>query len=412
MAGLDESLHNLQNVFGTDESLRYSLMNKNKVLARFSITSKELDARCTDVQWCTDEKLPYYVWNLQRWLSARSCGKDRERVDEMLTNAGAQSLFGFIRVTRCLSMTDTLWIKAEDDNANWEDVSLYYNDGVKASIWRGRSSYIDNLYDIACRMSKSVTYNKFNRLDIAASETTTDGAYLKYWRNRDGRVTLVKYGSAGASNAGLEPYCEVLASQVFEKLCPTAVRYKLAKIAGDIASECDIFTSEEYGYKPYKIYDPFGRPTVGMLMDEYSKYGDSDNFARMIVADSVCVNTDRHFGNFGYLVDNDTFAIKGLNPAFDYNMAFAPYSILDEGYGDFDHYLSERLPVFGRDHYSEAQKLLTPSIRAELINLKSLDLKVECDDKFTEKRLEFMNIIKDTQINRILGNVKMYSFPT
>lgn len=396
MAGLDEALNGLHNVYNANKGLRYFFMNKDVVLAAFNIDGDGFDEKCSDVHWCSDMKLPFYLSNLQSWLTARSCAKHRQHIDEMLSKLGGHTLSGFIRLTRCLSMTDTLWVKSEAEDVTWKDVSLYSN----------------RFDDVTSRLAFEGYGIKGERLSTTIPEATTDGAYDKCWLNKGDRIVLVKAGTTGASNAGLEPYCEALASQVFERLCPSSVKYTLGKFAGSVVSECDLFTSEEYGYKPYKVYDPFGRPTVGMLTGEYSKYGDSDNFARMIVADSVCVNTDRHFGNFGYLVDNDTFKIKGLNPTFDYNMAFVPYSVLTEDYGDFDHYISERLPVFGRDHYSEAQKLLTPSIRAELINLKSLELKVECDDKFTEKRLQFMNIIKDTQINRILGNVKLYSFPT
>lgn len=396
MTGLDEALSSLQNVYNANKGLRYFFMNKDTVLATFSVTGEGFDEKCSDVQWCSDIQLPFYLSNLQSWLTARSCAKHRQHIDEMLNKLGGHTLSGFIRLTHCLSMTDTLWIKSEAEGVAWKDVSLYAN----------------RFDDVTSRLVFEGYGIKGEKLSTTIPEATTDGAYDKCWLNRGSNIVLVKAGTTGAYNAGLEPYCEVLASQIFERLCPNRVKYKLGKFAGRVVSECDLFTSERFGYKPYKVYDPFGRPTVDMLMDEYDKYGDSDNFARMIVADSVCVNTDRHFGNFGYLVGNDTFKIKGLNPTFDYNMAFVPYSVLDEDYTDFDRYLSERLPVFGRDHYLEARKLLTPSSRAELINLKNLDLKVECDDKFTEKRLEYMNIIKDTQINRILGNVKMYSFPT
>ena len=37
----------------------------------------------------------------------------------------------------------------------------------------------------------------------------------------------------------------------------------------------------------------------------------------MILFDALVYNTDRHFGNFGFLVDNKTTKIKGLAPIFD-----------------------------------------------------------------------------------------------
>lgn len=37
----------------------------------------------------------------------------------------------------------------------------------------------------------------------------------------------------------------------------------------------------------------------------------------MILFDALICNADRHFGNFGFLVDNKTMKIKGLAPIFD-----------------------------------------------------------------------------------------------
>ncbi len=40
-------------------------------------------------------------------------------------------------------------------------------------------------------------------------------------------------------------------------------------------------------------------------------------FADIFFFDAVIFNTDRHMGNFGYLVDNDTNGIAGAAPIFD-----------------------------------------------------------------------------------------------
>lgn len=44
-------------------------------------------------------------------------------------------------------------------------------------------------------------------------------------------------------------------------------------------------------------------------------------FADMVVLDAVTFNQDWHLGNFGFLVNNDTFEIKSFAPLFDFNMA-------------------------------------------------------------------------------------------
>lgn len=44
----------------------------------------------------------------------------------------------------------------------------------------------------------------------------------------------------------------------------------------------------------------------------------------MIVLDALILNTDRHMGNYGFMVDNDTMQIKRMAPMFDHNQALLP----------------------------------------------------------------------------------------
>jgi hypothetical protein len=127
----------------------------------------------------------------------------------------------------------------------------------------------------------------------------------------------------------------------------------------------------------------------------------------MIVADCITLNCDRHFGNFGFMVNNETFERIVLNPCFDFNMAFVPFA--EEGFDfgkpelDFDEYLSKRGPVIGSDYVAPARAILTPEIKKCVEEIRETDLIVQCDEKFTEHRLVQMNMIKNVQCERILG---------
>lgn len=46
----------------------------------------------------------------------------------------------------------------------------------------------------------------------------------------------------------------------------------------------------------------------------------------MIVLDALILNTDRHMGNYGFIVDNRTMQIKRMAPMFDHNQALLPYA--------------------------------------------------------------------------------------
>ncbi|MBP5442032.1 MAG: hypothetical protein J6Y60_02220 [Treponema sp.] len=146
-------------------------------------------------------------------------------------------------------------------------------------------------------------------------------------------------------------------------------------------------------------------------MKIYREFGCEDAFRRMIVADYITLNCDRHFGNFGFLIKNQTFEHTVLNPCFDFNMAFALFA--EEGFDfgkspqgkeiDFDEYLSKREPVIGSDYVAPSKAILSPDIRQCVEEIRETPLTVQCDQKFTEQRLYQINMIKNVQCERILG---------
>ena len=127
----------------------------------------------------------------------------------------------------------------------------------------------------------------------------------KCWRRVDGQIYLYKSGTEGAANTGFEPYSEFYAAQVAEALGLKHVPYGLEMFKRRLCSTCPLFTSEKIGFVSA------ARAVGGeaALADE--------RFADTFFLDSIILNTDRHLGNFGYLVDNDTNTIIGPSPIFD-----------------------------------------------------------------------------------------------
>lgn len=372
--------------------MEYYLMNKDTKLMKFSIDGEGVMEQCSVIEQYTD--LPIWLPDIDTWISKRSAAKHRKHVQSILDMMGGRTLSGFIGLTHCLSLNDTLWVKSALENINWDSVSLYSNDFDEVV---SKLSFDGNGL---CGMKFSTT----------SPELTTDGAFDKCWVKEDD-IYLIKAGSTGASNAGMEPYSEVLASQVYTCLCENSVQYKLTRYDGRVVSKCKLFTAEEYGYKAAAIFN-LVTPNINKLLNEFSKFGGEDNFRRMIVADAVCINQDRHFGNFGFLVNNETFERVAMAPVFDYNRAMFPYADWYEGFPDMDKWVRERGPQIGTDYYETAEALMTPAIRSDLINLKDLVLEVNTDDKFDKNRLTIVNEFKNIQIDRLLGNHRQFDFTT
>ena len=380
------------------QNLTYTLINRETPLCDFIIEGEGELEFCKIVK--TYAPLPFWCDPLSTWVANRSAAKHRSHINKILELCGGKTKSGFIALTHCLSLTDTLWVKSECDNVSWKDVNLYDN-----PFDEDTSKFAFNGNDVI-KFQKSTTF----------PELTTDGAYDKCWLNEKDGIHLIKTGSSGARNAGLEPYGEVLASQVFEKIC-NSVKYDLKKYDGRVVSDCKIFTSQEFGYRPIALFYK-DRLTLPRLLEIYREFNCEDEFRRMVIADCITLNSDRHFGNFGFLVNNKTFERINLNPCFDFNMAFVPLAedrfdfgvCADGSKPDFDEYLSKRGPVIGSDYVAPARAILTSEIKKSVEEIRESPLSVPCDDKFTEKRLMQMNMVKNVQCERILGFDSKWEF--
>ena len=117
-------------------------------------------------------------------------------------------------------------------------------------------------------------------------------------------------------------------------------------------------------------------------------------------------------------MNNETFERTARNTCFDFNMAFVPLAEdgfdfgvrADESKPDFDEYLSKRGPVIGCDYVAPARAILTSEIKKCVEEIRETSLSVPCDNKFTEKRLAQMNMVKNVQCERILGFDSKWKF--
>ena len=247
----------------------YTLINKETPLCDFVIEGEGELELCKIVK--TYSPLPFWCEPLSTWVANRSAAKHRAHVNKILDLCGGKTKSGFIALTHCLSLTDTLWVKSERENVTWKEVNLYEN---KFDEVISKLSFDGNgLFGI--------------QMTTTSPELTTDGAYDKCWLNEQDGIHLIKAGSSGARNAGLEPYGEVLASQVFEKICDS-VKYNFRRFDGRVVSDCKIFTSQKFGYKPISLFlkngVKYGLPET---LEFYRELGCEDAFRRMVVADCM-----------------------------------------------------------------------------------------------------------------------------
>lgn len=152
---------------------------------------------------------------------------------------------------------------------------------------------------------------------MSSPEFTTNGMPSpKYWRRIDGKIFLYKGGTMGASNTGNKPYSEFYAYQIGKILGINDVPYNLSKWKNTLCSTCELFTSKEVSFVPVgRIVRSSGMQAV---REYYKKLGAKSENALddMLVFDALIFNTDRHYGNFDFLIDSHTNRIIAPAPLF------------------------------------------------------------------------------------------------
>ncbi len=93
-----------------------------------------------------------------------------------------------------------------------------------------------------------------------------------------------------------------------------------------------------------------------------------DALEDMLVFDAIICNTDRHYGNFGVLVDNKTNTIAAPAPLFDHGNSLFSLGGTDlwDNQKAFDEYARTLLPLAYDDFFAAAKSAIKPRHRAML----------------------------------------------
>ena len=361
----------------------YYLMNKDKIVAEVSCKTTIGETETFRIEKQYDNYLPYGFQTMNLWLENRPAAKHRAHIKQLMKELGCDTKTGLIDMTRCVATTDSFWVKRENDPLKWKDVSLYQNE-------------FDPLISQIAYDGRGLYGKKFSS---ATGELSLSGDYGKCLIRVPGsnKIELVKHGSEGFSNAGKEPYSEVLAQQVAEQMEYSHAEYHLKKYRGKLASICPLFTSDEIGL--ISVDQCFDHtPDIGEIRDYYQSLGFEKEFNQMIIFDALVLNSDRHLGNLGFLVNNDTGEILSPAPLFDHNLSFMPLLARPE---DYQRVYAEQAPVLYHDFISAAAYSLGSNEQAKLIKLKEYNLQDPGYD-FPAWKLEINNHMLHQQIDCIL----------
>ena len=194
----------------------------------------------------------------------------------------------------------------------------------------------------------------------------------------------------------------MLASEIAAIISPeNYVPYHTVLLHDKLASKCNLFTNEKYGYASFSKL--MKAKSLQDVFDYFESIGASQEFREMLVVDSLCFNQDRHAGNYGVLFDNDTLNITGMAPVFDLNLSMLPYVSMT----DFDNIgdkLFEYAPVLGDDFTRIGQMAMNDKLRDRVKTIRDFSFSFRGDNTFTPERVNAIETIIHKQADALLYN--------
>lgn len=263
-----------------------------------------------------DENIDDRINNLQNfysWCSSRLLTLDRKYAKEILNYLGQKQAVtdkdrAMISITyHSLSLMDIYWVKGFRENISFQDISLYTH------------SLTDAFVDVSLR-GKELTLQNGELLDgkDVAGDVGTPGVAPKAWIRNNNTFTLLKDGSQRDVDA------ELLASRILDCFNVKHVKYYETEYKGQKVSACDIITSQDKSIVTAEYVDIYAinhDTDLMSLVYEKSYY----EYHMMNIMDYLLGNNDRHWGNWGFFVDNKTNRLLELHPLMDFNKAFSAY---------------------------------------------------------------------------------------
>ena len=299
---------------------RYYIMHKNRRVA-----SVREDGTCTVY---FKSFLPFNLWleqgddldtrlnnlnNFYYWCASRVLTLDRKYAKEILNTIGAKQVTtdrdrALIAISyHALSLTDVYWIAQGREKTRFEDISLY------------RHSLSNAFADISL-CGKQITAQNAELIANrdAAGDIATNGVAPKAWIRKNDKFYLVKDGEERDVEA------ELLASKVLNCFKTDHVAYFPDYFENKKVSTSELITSEERSIVSMEFMDVYCA-NHDLDIEQFVLNKDAHSFYMMNIMDYLVGNSDRHWGNWGFYVDNATNTPLKLHPLMDFNKAFTNY---------------------------------------------------------------------------------------
>ena len=374
------------------------LMNKKKevLLAEYNEESKFFDKiyEVYDINYAPYILKSFYKedeindtpfrTNLSEWFRGRGIPSWLDRLDLLLHRLNINAPSELLDKAFGLSLSDQYWLKPYNTKINYDDINFFDND----------FDYSEFLEASFSKNSKTIVSEN----SLKTPNNTTDGMLKKAWIIENGTRYLLK---GGYKNELLQPFNEVLASEICKRLGFNHVTYALDTYKDTVVSICPCFiTKDTELITCYQIRNDMLRNDNIKDYEEYinilEEHGISDariKMENMYIIDYLIMNEDRHLNNFGIIRYVNTLKWLDVAPIFDNGQSL-----------NITYYDNEELHISGEGRLFYEVKPFDEIIKVvkdiKRIDLSKLDGIVEWFDELLHK---YQNItgFSDTRINRL-----------
>ena len=248
--------------------------------------------------------------DLNDWWHGRSIPASRQNIRKALETLEVSSASKLI--TKCfgLSLSDQYWANPVQNQLDWKKINFFdnpFSDDVGNILFGGAAPA--------------------GIIDLISPDNTSDGWLKKKWKIIDGKRCLIKGGSDPFQQ---QPISEAMASTVMKRLNIPHVSYSVIWEGNQPYSVCENFINSEIELvSAFHIHNTLKIEDTEQLYQHYICCCEQLNIPdarssldKMLVADYIIANYDRHYNNFGAVRNAETLDWIMTAPLFDNGSSF------------------------------------------------------------------------------------------
>ena len=326
----------------------------------------------------------FFLKKLDDWFKGRGIPSWRDKLDLLLHRLNVETTIELLDKAFGLSLSDQYWIKPCDLSIKYDDINFFDNDFDYSEFMEASLSL----------NSKTVKSEK----SLKTPNNTTDGMLKKAWIIENNTRYLLK---GGYKNEILQPFNEVLASEICQRLGFEHVEYTLDIYKNMVVSKCPCFINKDTELiTAYQIKNNMIRYDTLEDYEDYVNVLEKHNIRdarikleNMYILDFLIMNEDRHLNNFGIIRNVNTLEWINTAPIFDNGMSL-----------NIPYYNEEEVIISGHGRLFYEVKPFDEIIKIvkdiKRIDINKLDGIAEWFDELLHKYQNITNM-SDTRINRL-----------